>query len=125
MPHWFLVFYAVIKDTDGRDKALKALQYGLRYLRWLMKQQPQATAQLLQAALTVHSAVGSPLGDPQPQVSVASKATSAVAASIPSSPSLLLPLSTVDFVLAQLTSRMDGLTAVIGATRKTIRLFKW
>ena len=129
-----MVFYAVIKDTDGRDKALKALQYGLRYVRWAMKQQPAATTTLLIAALRMYEAAGNPLGPPSMKAAAVAPAaasgiqavsTTSGPASSAFSPTLLVPLSAVDFLLGQVTSRMDGLTSVISTTRKTIRLFKW
>ena len=101
LPRSFVVFYAVIKDTDGRDKALKCLQYGLRYLRWSIRQRPRSAALLAAGLLRLWQS----------------------AASLPGSHALL-PASAVDAALSSLTERLELLASTFSTTRKAIRLFK-
>ena len=148
LPHWFVVFYAIIKDTDGRDKALKALQYGLRYVKWAMKQSPHRTQQVVAVVLaiaqlaTAHTAFGSPSKlPPQPQhatvnraivrlPTVAASSTTTRKAGSASDVALpfthiTVPLTLVEQLIAAITQRIDLLTSTFSVIRKGIRLFKW
>ena len=149
LPHWFVVFYALIKDTDGRDKALKALQYGMRYVRWLMKQSPHRTQQVMAvliavAQLAIARSPSTPAHSKQQQVtdtatarlpsahtSTTSITTTAAPGASPTVtvPLLLshitIPLSLVDHLAAAITQRLDLLSGTFSTIRKGIRLFKW
>ena len=147
LPHWFVVFYAVIKDTDGRDKALKALQYGMRYVRWLMKQSPHRTQQavaLLAAIVQLATARSLPgsLSKQQPHtvdravarlpsaaISTAAAPLAAPTASatidVPLPFHITVPLSLVDPLIAAIAQRLELLSGTFSTIRKGIRLFKW
>ena len=146
LPHWFVVFYAIIKDTDGRDKALKALQYGMRYVRWLMKQSPQRTQQAMALLIAVShlttagslpssaAAKSQPAAITDAMMRASSAGSAATAVSRTQSPGvsvplllshITVPLSLVEQLTAGVNQRLDVLAGTFSVIRKGIRLFKW
>ena len=154
LPHWFVVFYAIIKDTDGRDKALKALQYGMRYVRWLMKQSPHRTQQVVAISIALTqlvtgrallassskqqhatdtvvtrlpaAAISLPAATAMSASTAAAGSTTAATVDVPLLLShITVPLSLVEQLIAASTQRLELLSGTFSTIRKGIRLFKW
>lgn len=107
LPKAFRAFYTLIRDTDGRDKALKFLQYAFRYLKYLTVHNKELADSIICMLLA------SPECRSLAQA-FASKSKAAVASN---------QLSTA--VLLGWTERLDLWAGSFSQARKVIRLFKW
>ena len=148
LPRWFLILLAVLKETDGRDKIAKCVQYGGRSLAILLRKLPaamwwiafaskhlsQGRVGTIGRAIHVFLAGDNPLtsavtaaGETVSNVAVTAQSTFATAlrASYAADTSALRAKLQSSYLYTETLSRIAVLTAALSSGRRMIRVVKW
>jgi len=152
LPRWFLILLAILKETDGRDKLAKCIQYGGRTLAILLEKLPAAIwwarFALAQARVgrvgDIARAVNVLLFHDRPPAAVVAVAdstlkaaaaistvvadanfASALRASYAAHTGVLRAAFQAHPVYSGALARLEVLTAALSSARRVIRTVKW